>query len=137
MQPPSQSSTVEVQTKYKALTIQLTATQEADLKIRIVGCADEVLVRDAVQVDGSFQQLLKFRQVLVVVRGRQLVSIPATTTHTFLKAELAAASMQTPFMHSECPPTCDERKAISREHAACGIQPRIASFQKMALKTAT
>lgn len=47
-----------------------------NLQISIIGCTDKVLVWDAVQVYGSFQQLLEFCKVLLIVRGRQFVRIP-------------------------------------------------------------
>ena len=58
-----------------------------DLEVSIVGCTDQVLVRDAVQVHSSFQQLLKLGQVLPIMSSLQLVRIPACSI-TSLNAQI-------------------------------------------------
>lgn len=48
-----------------------------DLKISVIGGADEVLIRDAIQVHSCLQELLKFGKVLLVMGSLQLVCISA------------------------------------------------------------
>ena len=47
------------------------------LEVIVVGCADQVLVGDAVQIYGGFQQLLKLGQVLCIMRFPQDLRKPA------------------------------------------------------------
>lgn len=47
------------------------------LKIGIIGGADEVLIRNAIQVHGCLEKLLKLGKVLLVMGSLQLVCISA------------------------------------------------------------
>ena len=49
----------------------------ADLKVSIVGGADEVLIRDAIQVHSCLEELLKLGKVLLIMGSLQLVRISA------------------------------------------------------------